>query len=173
MRKSLWIVLAVMVVAVGAPSAHADSSSLTLISSGSGIYDYGITVPGGQDISFLQNQTITLTGLSDVTGASVSGALLGDSFAVSSFTSTSVTFVQTGIAGFSGAITFGDFLVDSTAPLGTVNWSMETQSGTLSGTVGGPVATAPEPSSAALMLLGVGLVFVMRKRNSRGHQLAT
>jgi hypothetical protein len=31
---------------------------------------------------------------------------------------------------------------------------------------------APEPSSVALMLLGVGLVFVMRKRNSQGHQLA-
>jgi hypothetical protein len=31
---------------------------------------------------------------------------------------------------------------------------------------------APEPSSVALMLLGIGLVFVLRKRNSRGHQLA-
>jgi hypothetical protein len=31
----------------------------------------------------------------------------------------------------------------------------------------------PEPSTIALMLLGVGILFVLRKRNSRGHQLAT
>lgn len=34
------------------------------------------------------------------------------------------------------------------------------------------VVGAPEPSSVALMLLGVGLVFVLQKRNSRGHQPA-
>ena len=33
-----------------------------------------------------------------------------------------------------------------------------------SGALTQPVTPAPEPSSVALMLLGVGLVFVMRKR---------
>ena len=36
-----------------------------------------------------------------------------------------------------------------------------------------PSAPMPEPSSVALMLLGVGLVSLLRKRNPRGHQLAT
>ena len=167
-----------MVVAVSAPNAHADSFSLSLVSSGGGIYDYGITVPGFSAAIFDANQTITLTGLSGVTGASVSGVLFDGDFRAS-FTSTSVTFDQTN--GFallnpvSVPFTFGVFLVDSTAPLGTVNWSGQAASGTFSGTVGGPVAgvATPEPSSVALMLLGVGLVFVMRKRNSRGHQLTT
>jgi hypothetical protein len=34
-------------------------------------------------------------------------------------------------------------------------------------------AQTPEPSTGAPMLLGLGLVLLLRKRNSRGHQLAT
>ena len=46
------------------------------------------------------------------------------------------------------------------------------ESGTLSFTDLSPTAT-PEPGSVVLMLLGVGFVFVMRRRVFRDHQLAS
>jgi len=85
--------------------AKADSFSITLISSGSGVYDYGITTLSA---TFDQGETISFTGLSGVTGASTGVDLLGGGWTVESFSSNVVTFVQSvfGISTFSG--TFGD-----------------------------------------------------------------
>ena len=160
-RLMLKIGLGVVLAVLGtASTAWCDSFSLSLVSSGGGIFDYGITVPANTGVTFDINQTITLTGLSGVTSASVSGFLgFASGFAVSSFTSTSVTLVDTAFPfGVTNpnpvAVTLGDFLVDSTAPLGTVNWSGQTSVGTFSGTVGGPVAT-PEPETLSLLLAGM------------------
>jgi hypothetical protein len=115
----------------------------TLTSSSSGIYDYGLVVDAS-GVTFDQHQTITLSGLSGVTGASVSGDLSFAGFSVSSFTSDSVVFAQGvfGSSGFAGPSTFGTFVIDSSVlTTGTVAYSMETDSGTLSGTVDGPVAS--------------------------------
>lgn len=128
---------------------------------------------------FKQDQTVTISGLSGVTGASVGGAL-ASAFAVESVTPTSVTFQMdltdcshTGAGAgrqcqisVSGLFT-GDFDVDSTVhTLGTVDWSAQTlNQGALSATTEGPVGSvpAPEPSSLLLVLAGAGLVFALGK----------
>jgi hypothetical protein len=153
------------------------AASITLASSGGGVYDYDLTVNSGEAVYFLQGQTITLSGLSGVTGASVSN-VLGISFTVSSVSSTSVEFAQTlaPSSGFGGPGTYGTLVVDSTAPTGTVDYSidystMTTPGGglipaTISGTVDGPVAAAvPEPATWAMALLGfAGLGFAAHRR---------
>src|SRR5262245_22764742 len=91
-RLLVPLLLVSAVLALGlAPSARADSFSISLISSSGGLYDYGITVAPNTTTVFLQNETITFTGLSGVTGASV----LSLDFTVQSFSSSSVTFVLT------------------------------------------------------------------------------
>lgn len=125
------------------------------------MYNYGITTPSA---TFDQGEAISFTGLSGVTGASTGVDLLGGGWTVESFSSNVVTFVQSvfGISTFSG--TFGDFIIDSTAPPGTVDWS-GTASGTLnSGTVSSAV---PEPSSLLLLAAGLSAFGVMRRKLAR------
>jgi PEP-CTERM motif len=201
-KATCKIAVALVVIVLGTASgARADGVDLLSISQFSNsdnvLYLYGLTTNCSQTgagagrctkLIFQQDKTVTISGLSGVTGASVSGAL-AKVFDVESFTPTSVTFQmdvtscsQTGAGAgrpcqisVSGLFT-GDFNVDSTVlTVGKVDWSAQTlNEGDLSATVEGPVGSvpAPEPSSVVLMLLGVGLVFVLRKRDSRGHQLA-
>jgi hypothetical protein len=115
-----------------------------------------------ESVTFDKGQTITLSGLSGVTGASATDPLaLFGAFTVSSFTPTSVVFAFTlssnGTLGpFTSSTTLGTLVVDSSVlTTGAVDYSMETSSGTFSGTVDGPVATAvPEASTWAMMLVG-------------------
>jgi len=171
-----------------ASTAWCDPFSLTLISSGGGVYGYGITLPANSSVTFLQGQTIALTGMSLVTGASVGSAILNAGFTVQSSTSSSVTFVQTlpagssfSTSGSSTPFTFVELFVDSTAPLGTVNWAGHTNLSDLSGTVGGPgpvaPTTIPEPGSLPMLLARIaalGLVVFARRRGMlRPNQLPT
>jgi hypothetical protein len=157
-------------------TARADG--VVLSSSGGGVYDYGYLLSNEATVTFDENQTIIISGLSGVTGASVTGDLSG--FMVENFASDSVTFVseiEQAFSNFSGTpFAFGDLIVNSTVlNLGTVDWSAQTTGGTLNGTAQGPSApvTAPEPTSVSLMLLGIGLVIAMRKRTSAGLSRAS
>ena len=69
------------------------------------------------------------------------------------------------LSGLSFSTEFLDFISN-----GTIIGAGEPTAGNVLLNSFGVPTPAPEPGSAALMLLGVGLVFVLRKR---GHQLAT
>ena len=140
------------------------ASSITLISSGGGIYDYGLTLEPNERVRFDQNATITLSVLSGVTGASTSGPLAED-FTVSSFTPSSVVYATgTGSIGFANTgstpSTSGTLVVDSSVLTpGVIDFSMQTgNEGTVSGMTQGPVAAAAVPEPASLVLLGTGLL---------------
>jgi hypothetical protein len=154
MRKSLWLMLAVMVVAVSAPNAHADT-----------VYAIAFSGPGAPTV--------------------VGSDLLDYNSTLFEFTAPTTLEIM-----FDGQdITLANSLTGFTTPGDTIEWFTEagnfyiydTFSGVLfagpdTGSFGaGSVmlaAQTPEPSSVALMLLGASLV-LLRKRNSRGHQLAT
>lgn len=154
MRKSLWIMLAVMVVAVSAPNAHADSFSVTFT---------GTFLPTASDVTF-PSPTLDIMWQGFAFALTLpSSSLPTDSYGWGS------------AKGCSGTCSAHITVDDNTT--GTLTFSTTSAVPHTFATGGGsltftPVA-APEPSSVALMLLGVGLVFVLGKRNSRGHQLAT
>jgi hypothetical protein len=149
----------------------AATPTVELTSSGGGVYDYTFVGVDGIDTRFLNGQTITLSGLSGVTGASVSGEA-AMFFSSSSFTSTSAVFTQTccGTAGFGDVPIDGFEVSSSVLTTGAVAYTMVTENpGILAGTVEGPVAAAaPEPSTWAMMLLGfAGLGYVGTRKMRR------
>ena len=155
MRKSLWITLAVLLVAIGAPLAHADSFTYTYTDT-----DDGISWTTAA-ISAVTMET-SVPG-ADLTASSNSGVLLG--CVTSSVVLDSLGGGGTSTLFFSGCNFAGEIqsddgfaLSDYSTPGTYVSPVLDTL------VVTSAVAAAPEPSSVALMLLGVGLVFVMRKR---------
>jgi hypothetical protein len=164
MRSLPALALSSVVALLFAMPQHSFADSIVLNSQSGGVYDYELVTGAGYNLP--ANPTgITLTGLSGVTGASVTGALAGPGdnggcqLQVSGFTSGSVTVAQNGQnCAFSGGETLGFLVVDSSVITdGTVNYAVGGGQGT--GTVQGPVAavtTTPEPSS--LILLGTGLL---------------
>jgi hypothetical protein len=175
MRKSLWIMLAALLVAIGAPYAAADTVTL----------DVSGTMTGG-----------TLGG--DIVINNTTGALISEDVTLSGGSAgpfTSVTFITA-----DGTLTDirMDFEIQTSSAILDLEMATATP-GSLVGYDGGPLDTrtaifvfaptcgpqgctdalvsgaltpavtpAPEPSSVALMLLGLGLLFVMRKRTGQG-----
>ena len=97
-RLRVLTVLATVAVVVGA-SQGGFASSITLLSSGASVYDYGVTVASGESIDLPPGSTITLSGLSGVTGASSHSPSDLSVFTISSLTPSSVVFENTSTVG--------------------------------------------------------------------------
>jgi hypothetical protein len=157
MRKTLWIMLAILLVSIGAPNAHAD-----------GVY------------------AITFSG----TGAPTTSDLLDYNSTSTEFTTPSLQIAYDG-----KTITLGNdypMTPPSLYPTDSFTWYSDPldgvfelvdqsnftpiviYSGAISATTAAGVddvtltAQTPEPSSVALMLAGIGLLLVMRKRIGQG-----
>jgi hypothetical protein len=212
MRKSLWILLAALVVTIGAPRAHGDTvpslDSGNPVNNMDGTFAFNYTLilssderldplatsgatcpPNGNsqcnppgtfftiyDIPGLVSANTTASGWNvtlQITGITPSLENPGDS-GLFNITFTYVGPVISGpvdISGFQIISTDGGMAVGTFASQATLNVGI--LSGTTDQAIGSvviPAATSsvPEPSSVALMLLGVGLVFVMRKRIGQG-----
>jgi len=156
MRKSLWIILAIMLVAIVAPNAHADSFTATFTCSGTCVGG----LPTAPDVSFPAPVV-------DVTWNDNTFPLTLPS---SDLPTDSYVWDAHAFLGFNGELDMEFGIMDITTGMNTALSIMA--SGFFADLEGGPLAFAavatPEPSSYALMLLGVGLVFVMRKRIGQG-----
>ena len=153
MRKSLWIMLAVLLAAIVAPSAQADSFTVDFTTTGC---TAPCLLPSAADVMFPSPTTMDVTFDGLMTAVTIpAGDAAEDLYSWSAF-------------AFSSTLEFA--LVDVTKGAESILCSPAFSAPTLScGTLTfAPVATTPEPSSVALMLLGVVLLFVMRKRIGQG-----
>jgi hypothetical protein len=171
-RFGLGSIFALSLLLVGAQASRADSIVLT--SQVAGVFGYGIELdPNSPGVSVVNGDTIVFTGLFGVTGAS---AAAGTGFS-ETFTSTSVTFTETGGGSTTPSnptgspVTVADlFLIDSAdTSVGDISITSTSSLGLVSGTASGPVTpsnpSVPEPSS--LILAGSGLLGfagVLRRR---------
>jgi len=119
MNRMLILTVLATAAVVLAASPWGFAATITLISSSGGVYDYGVTLGADENVFFSPNQTITLSGLSDVTGASIPPAdFFGTCFIVGAINPSSVVYAQTlvencGIMGVGVPRTVGTLVVDS------------------------------------------------------------
>jgi hypothetical protein len=188
MRKSLWIMVAVLFAAIGAPHAQADvMTNYTISFSGtgtlptSGSFTYDSTTPAFSSfIVVWDGLTFNLTSAANspgIAGPTPPACISGDSGAAASFQLLTNCGGPTTEWQANPLGTFVNFIfltpeTSSACETGhnCIGFSASASSSTLDGAGGTfsvAVTTAPEPRSLALMLLGLGLVFVMRKRISQ------
>ena len=162
-RLDLGTIFILLFLAISVRASRADSIVLT--SQGPGVFGYGIELnPGSPGIMALTGDSLTLTGLFGVTGASAAPNI---GF-TTTFTSTSATFTETGSGastptnpGSTPAILPDFFFVNSAdTTVGSVSYvAVTSNQGILSGTAQGPVAPAPAvPEPSSLILAGSGLL---------------
>ncbi|MGB9244853.1 MAG: PEP-CTERM sorting domain-containing protein [Candidatus Acidiferrales bacterium] len=180
MQKSLWIMLAVLTVAISAPYASADIVTLDVSGGlspvgGSSCSSSGCTLGGDIVIDnasgAIISNDVTFNGESPSVGPFNGGNGVG---AVGALTELEIVNADSnaGLILVFSTITPGSLVGYSGGPLNG-NTEIFTSNGCcawflVSGALTPAVTPAPEPSSAALMLFGVGLVFVMRKRIGNG-----
>jgi hypothetical protein len=186
MRKSLWII-ALAFAAIAAPTAHANTiacGSATCVTSAGGYVTeieglnidatlYNVTFGATDDLTFATNGEAS-DAASDIASA------LGTQFIVSA-----ATTLGNGNQFYcvdSGGGNCQLYLHNSVLPWQPSNPEpyLDSQANSMIATDGGgfyfaefsPDVATPEPGTATLMLLGIGLVLAMRKRVATGLQQA-
>jgi hypothetical protein len=167
MRESLWIVPVLsLFAAIGAPAARADSFT----------YSYTWSSPSA-GISFTTAPIAGVTMATTVPAADLTAATSSGSWA--GCATASVVLDQGGQGGTElhlngsscGVLTVEIF--DSYAQSDYTTPGTYTDASTKSTLVVTDVSATPEPSSLALMLVGIGFLLVMWKRLAQGPQQAT
>jgi hypothetical protein len=160
MRKPLWIIVPALFVAIGALNARADSYTATFACSG----PCAGGTPTAPDVSFPGPTSITETW----------DGLVATFFLPSQFNPTDTyvwCFTLATLQNNCGGLTIFKplVIVDTTLNIGDIPVSVSGSitTGFLAASGSLTFAAVPEPSFLALMLAGVGLVFVMRKRISQ------
>jgi hypothetical protein len=146
MRKSVWIMLAALLVVIGAPSAHADSFTPIFTTTGcSGT----CALPTALDVSFPSPTTMDVTYLGFSETVPIPTGLPGDTF---------------GWNADIERVSFDFFIEDGSTPTCNGGGPGHISCGTLTFAA----VTAPEPGSAGLLVAGIGLLLAMRKRIGQG-----
>lgn len=160
------LALAVVLAMLGASSNAALADSIVLRSSSGGTYDYGLSVDS--KTTFSAGQTIDLTGLGGITDLSLNGVFDGPFSAT--FTSSTVMLTAavktTFLPGSKNSPAIYDLfaITSESSSSGNVAFALQSNLGTTSGSVSGPIAaTTPEPSSLVLLFSGFAVVFLSVK----------
>jgi hypothetical protein len=166
MRNSLWVTLGALFAAIGAPNAHADNYSFTISGADSG--SITITESGG-----------TITGITGTFDGSTIASLLPAGGLVlnndNSFTPAAPFLDGSGV-GFSlsspDSYGFSFIVLPSISPSQLESGQCPFLSPFVKCAGLGPDAltlvSTPQPSTCALMLLGIGSVLGIRKRKAQG-----
>lgn len=174
MKQFVTACIAIAVLGLLATPVRASDISIVLMSSGGGEFNYGLQLPGNTYINFSTGETITLSGLSGVTSASlINGSPLDGCFNPT-FSATSVTLTASGF-GFCGFFNIattttiaGTLDVLSSDNLNGASYEIVSDQGTFTGNVGA-VAT-PEPASVLLMGSGLCALGRLRRRRVRSSR---
>jgi hypothetical protein len=170
MRKSLWIILAALFVAIGAPTASADAMHQATFTC---YPEPCVSVPTAPDITF-PSQTLDITLLGAFFSVTLNSSDLPDDNYVwnlqfkdstghggPAIPEIAISDVTNGTAGDVGQ-TSDPLIGSSTNEEGCLTFTSTCRLPTP------PPVSTPEPGTPSLMLVGFGLVLVMRKRIAQG-----
>jgi hypothetical protein len=153
MRKAMWMTLALLLGAIVAPCARADGVTFTCMATE--FVPCSVAAPTAPDVTF-PSPTLVITWDSQTFDLTLpSGWLATNSF--SWFASNDLFIISDLSLGLSPPVEF---------PINTNSPDVNDENGKLTFT--GATASTPEPGTITLMLVGIGLVCVMRKGISRG-----
>jgi hypothetical protein len=163
MRKAFWIILAVLIVAIGVPTASADSYTATFTCEG--VCPGGI--PTAPDVSF-PDPVLSVTWSGELFTLTLPPIDLPSDF----YEWNAVANANPGVSGFSSDFNIFD---NSSLAVSTDTLPFPEPEGAFNFAAGGltfEAASTPEPCSVALMLVGIGGLLVRRKRTGQGRQPA-
>jgi hypothetical protein len=172
MRKSLWIIAVLLLfAAIGAPNARADTMDA---------YTYTIAFGSTIEWTWTTFPLAPVTGPTTILATALASYSPAETACSVSNPFTSVTLdLGFGLQGaiettcaIGGAVPSGSWTLAEYSTPGTYPRSCSGGFGTCTLTVVQATAT-PEPATVGLILLGMGLVFVMRKRMAQGLPPAT
>ena len=163
--KSLFIAAGIAACGLAAAQQSANALSLNFLGQSGNNYNYELEVVGGDSIAM--GDTLDFSGMTQVTGNSVSN-LAAAFFTATGTTDTTATFTAVGdLAPVSGTFSLATFSIESTAVPDSVNWVL----GSAGSSITGPaISSVPFEFSPGLGLILSGTLFGALKLRSKFSQ---